>query len=169
MSRNLKKRLIMEAKAVTRFIHFSPFKAREIVDLIRGKTAEQALSAINFSNKKAAKVVGKTLKSAIANAQTNHSMNLDALYVEKAFVDRGPFMSRFMPRAMGRATPIRKPTAHITIILKESEEILKQIQATQAETAKGKGKKAKVEEAKAEPKITAAPQAKKEEKKEEKK
>jgi large subunit ribosomal protein L22 len=157
----------MEAKAVTKFIHFSPHKAREIVDLIRGKTAEQALSAITFSNKKAAKIVGKTLKSAIANAQTNHSMNLDALYVEKAFVDKGPIWSRFMPRAMGRATPLRKPTAHITIVLKESEELLKQIQAVQTETAKAKGKKGKVEEAKAEPKT--APQAKKEDQKEEKK
>lgn len=147
----------MEAKAVTRFTHYSPFKAREMADLIRGKTAEQALAAINFSNKKSARVVGKTLKSAIANAQTNHGMNLEALIVAKAFVDRGPFWRRFMPRAMGRATPIRKPTSHITIILRESEEILKQIQAAaQAQaTAKGKGKKGKAEAAKGETKPAA--------------
>ena len=156
--------MIMEAKAVTKFIHYSSYKAREIVDLIRGKSAEKALAAIEFSNKKAAKIVGKTLKSAIANAQNNHSMNLEALYVEKAFVNKGPVWKRFMPRAMGRATPIRKPTSHITIVLKESEEILKQIQAAAqakaaVKTKKGKAAPSKVEAATPEP-------IKKEEKKE---
>lgn len=157
----------MEAKAVTKFVHYSPYKAREIADLIRGKTVEQALSVVNFSNKKAARIIGKTLKSAIANAQFNHQMNLEALFVEKVFVDHGAVWRRFMPRAMGRATPIRKPTSHITVVLKESEEILKQIQAAaQAAVAetKGKGKKAKVSEAKTEAKQ--AEPVKKQEKKE---
>jgi len=146
----------MEAIAKTKYIHFSPYRARQIVDLIRGKTAEEALEIVNFSNKKAATVVGKTLRSAMANAQTNHSMNLEALFVSKAFVDIGPSWRRFTPRAMGRATPITKPTSHITIILKESEEILKQIQAEQEakQEAKGqKGKKSKVVTPKPEAKI----------------
>lgn len=140
----------MEAKSITKYIHFSPYKARLVVDLIRGKSAEEALKILNFSNKKAAKILVKTLRSAMANAQTNHAMNLEALYVAKAFVDHGPRWNRFMPRSMGRATTITKPTSHITVILKESEEILKQIQATQAtkqEAKKQKAKKGKVEEA----------------------
>ncbi len=140
----------MEAKSVTKYIHFSPYKARKVVDLIRGKSTEEALKILTFSNKKAAKILGKTLRSAMANAQTNHAMNLEALYVAKAFVDHGPRWNRFMPRSMGRATTITKPTSHITVILKESEEILKKIQAEQAakqEAKKQKAKKGKIEEA----------------------
>lgn len=140
----------MEAKSVTRFIHFSPYKARQVIDLIRGKNAETALNIVNFSNKKAAKLIGKTLRSAMANAQNNHSMNLEALYVSEAYVDQGPTWRRYRPRAMGRASLITKPTSHITVILKESEEILKRIQAEQAakeEAKKQKGKKSKVTQA----------------------
>ncbi len=165
----------MEAKSVTRFIHFSPYKARLIVDLIRGKTAEEAMRIMKFSNKKAAKIVSKTLHSAMANAQNNHSMNLEALYVEKAFVDGGPSWTRYMPRAMGRATLVTKPTSHITVVLKESEEILKRIQAEEAaklEAKKQTGKKAKAapkKAAKAEPEKVKQTEAKKDDKKTESK
>lgn len=143
----------MEAKSITRYIHFSPYKARLVVDQIRGKKTEEALNILNFSKKKAAKIIGKTLRSAMANAQTNHSMNLEALYVSKAFVDQGPTWTRYMPRAMGRATLVTKPTSHITVVVKESEEILKKIAAEQAvkeEAKKQKGKKSKAAPKKAE-------------------
>ena len=109
----------MEAKAVARYIRISPRKARYVADLVRGKPVEEALNVLTFTTRKAAQILSKVLKSAIANAGQDESIDVDTLYVKRGFVDEGPTMKRFRPRAMGRATRIRKRTSHITIVLDE--------------------------------------------------
>ena len=109
----------MEVRAVTKFARVSPRKARIIADQIRGKAIEDALNIVGFLPQRAASVVGKTLKSAVANAQKKEAVNVDTLYVERIFVDGGPMMKRFRARAMGRAAPIRKRMSHITIVLSD--------------------------------------------------
>jgi large subunit ribosomal protein L22 len=109
----------MEVKAKLRFVRMGPRKARLVADLIRGKGSEEALNILRFTKKAAAKVVGKLLKSAIANATQNKAIDVDRLYVKQITVDQGPMMKRFMPRALGRATMIRKKTSHIQIVLDE--------------------------------------------------
>jgi len=108
----------MEARAKLRFTRIAPNKARLVAALIRGKGSEEALNILTFTPKAAARIIVKLLKSAIANA-TQKKIDVDRLYVKTIYVDQGPTMKRFMPRAMGRATPIRKRTSHITIILDE--------------------------------------------------
>jgi large subunit ribosomal protein L22 len=108
----------MEVKAKLRFTRIAPRKARLVADLIRGKRSEEALNILTFTPKAAARVIVKLLKSAIANA-TQKKIDVDRLYVKTIAVDQGPTMKRFMPRAMGRATSIRKRTSHITIVLDE--------------------------------------------------
>lgn len=106
----------MQARAVAKYIHISPRKARQVVDLIRGKEVEEALALLNFCPKAGAKVITKVVKSALANAQHNHQIR-DTLYVSEARIDEGPTLKRFTPRAMGRATRIRKRMSHITVIV----------------------------------------------------
>jgi len=108
----------MEVKARLRFTRIAPRKARLVADLIRGKGSEEALSVLTFTPKAAARIIIKLLKSAVANA-AQKKIDVDHLYVKTITVDQGPTMKRFMPRAMGRATPIRKRTSHITIVLDE--------------------------------------------------
>ena len=108
----------MEAKAKLRFTRIAPRKARLVADLIRGKRSEEALNILTFTPKAAARIIIKLLKSAIANADQK-KIDVDRLYVKTIAVDQGPTMKRFMPRAMGRATSIRKRTSHITIVLDE--------------------------------------------------
>lgn len=114
----------------------APRKVRLLVDLIRGMKTQDAVNQLYFSKKSAAKPVLKLLQSAIANAKHNHEMNEDTLVIKTVYVDGGNTLHRFTPRAMGRATPIRKRTAHITLVLegessgkkkvvKEKEEELK--------------------------------------------
>lgn len=110
----------MEAKAVARYIRMSSRKARYVADLIRGKKVEDALDVLAFTPRRASNTVSRLLKSAIANAGQNESIDVDTLYVKKIFVDEGPMLKRFRPRAMGRAARIRKRTSHITVILDES-------------------------------------------------
>jgi large subunit ribosomal protein L22 len=108
----------MEVNARLRFVRMGPRKARLVADLIRGKGSEEALNILRFTKKSAAKAVGKLLKSAVANA-TQKKIDIDRLYVKRITVDQGPMMKRFMPRALGRATMIRKKTSHIQITLDE--------------------------------------------------
>ncbi|AAM25430.1 MAG: 50S ribosomal protein L22 [Caldanaerobacter subterraneus] len=112
----------MEARAIARYVRISPRKARLVLNLIRGKHVDEALAILKFTPKKASKIVEKVLKSAIANAENNHNMNRDNLYVAKAVADEGPTMKRVLPRAMGRADIMRRRTSHITIVVKEKEE-----------------------------------------------
>lgn len=111
----------MEAKAIARYVRLTPRKARLVADLVRGKSALQALDILTFTNKKAAVVLKKTLASAIANATNNFNMNEENLYVAKVMVDEGPILKRVMPRAMGRADIIHKKTAHVTIVVAEKK------------------------------------------------
>ena len=112
---------ITSAKAMARTVRVSPRKTRLVLDLIRGKNVADAIAILKFTPNKAARIVEKTLNSAIANAENNHNMNTDALYVDQVFVCPGPVMKRVRPRAQGRAFRILKRTSHITIVLKEKE------------------------------------------------
>ena len=107
----------MEALAKHNFARISPQKARLVADLIRGKSVDQALEILTFSNKKAAVLVKKVLESAIANAEHNEGADIDDLNVAKIFVDEGPIMKRIMPRAKGRADRILKRSSHITVVV----------------------------------------------------
>jgi len=109
----------MEVRAKLRFVRVGPRKARLVADLIRGKGSEEALNILRFTKKGAAKIVIKVLKSAVANATQKKGIDVDRLFVKRITVDEGPMMKRFMPRALGRATMIRKKTSHIQIILDE--------------------------------------------------
>ena len=114
----------MATKAMARFARISPRKARMIVNLVRGKSAAQALQMLAFTNKAGAPWVKKVIESAVANARVqNPAVDVDALFVSAAMVDKGPnsHMRRWRPRAMGRATRIQKGVSHITVILDTRE------------------------------------------------
>jgi large subunit ribosomal protein L22 len=111
-----------EAKAVTRNIRVSPQKLNLVAQLIRGKKVASALADLEFSRKRIAKDVKKTLESAIANAENNHDLDVDDLVVAQAFVGKGIVMKRFHARARGRASRIEKPFANLTIIVRQVEE-----------------------------------------------
>jgi len=110
----------MEVRAVTRYVRISPRKARLVTELIKGKPVEEALTALKFVPKKGARLVRKTLRSAVANAEQNPNIDVDTLYIKRIYVDEGPSMKRWRPRAMGRATRILKRSSHITVILDEA-------------------------------------------------
>lgn len=111
----------MEARAVLRYAKISPTKARQVLRILQGMKAGDALYQLRVIPKKAARIVEGVLKSAIANADQK-GMNLEKLYIKKAVADEGPMYKKWMPRAHGRATMIRKRTSHITIVLEEKEE-----------------------------------------------
>jgi large subunit ribosomal protein L22 len=111
----------MQAKAVARNVRIAPRKVRLVVDLIRGKKASEALGILKFTPKAASPVVEKVLNSALANADHNYNMDLENLYITEAYVDGGPILKRFRPRAQGRAFRIHKRTSHITIVLGEKK------------------------------------------------
>jgi large subunit ribosomal protein L22 len=113
----------METMSIYRFARISPFKAREVTREIQGLPAQKALELLAFTPKKAAVLVAKTLKSAIANAENNHQARPEALVVREAVVGEGPTAKRFIPKARGSAGPIRKRTSHIRIILTDEIEI----------------------------------------------
>ena len=116
----------MEAKAVWKFARISPRKVRLVADVIRGKKISYALDLVKYTNKKAAFMMEKVLKSALANAETSAEgdLNVDNVVVKEVFVDGGPMLKRFRPRAMGRANRIRKRTSHITVVLAEKQAAL---------------------------------------------
>jgi large subunit ribosomal protein L22 len=103
------------ARAVARHVRISPMKARRVVDLVRGMPAKDALTVLQFAPQAASEQVYKVLASAMANAENNERLDPDSLLVKAAFVDEGPTLKRFRPRAQGRAYRIRKRTCHITI------------------------------------------------------
>jgi large subunit ribosomal protein L22 len=116
----------MQARAIAKTVGMSPRKVRMVVDLIRGRDVNEAYSILKFSKRAATEPVEKTLRSAVANAQQKADteggyLDVDDLIVREAFVDEGPTMKRWSPRAMGRATPIMKRTSHITIIVDRKE------------------------------------------------
>ena len=111
----------MEAKAVLRYVRISPRKVGILCDLIRGKSVNQAVAILSTTPTAASEPLLKLVKSAAANAENNHQMDPEKLYVSAALADPGPIIKRFMPRAQGRAYRINKRTSHITIVLKEKE------------------------------------------------
>ena len=111
----------MQTRAQAKFVRVSARKARLVTDLIKGRDLAEAQQTLDYSEKGAARIVSKVLNSAAANAENNGGLNPDTLYVLNAYVDEGPTLKRFRPRAMGRATRINKRTSHITVILEERE------------------------------------------------
>ena len=111
----------MEARAIVRNVRMTPRKIKLICDLIRGKDAGEAMAIIMNTPKAACEPMEKLLKSAVANAENNHGMNTDKLFVKEVHVGPGPVMKRVMPRAQGRAFRILKRTSHMTVVLKEKE------------------------------------------------
>jgi len=109
----------MEVKAKARYTRLTPRKLRLVADMVRGEMVSKALTILKFTPKNGAKVVYKTLMSAVANAGTKATVDVDNLYVKKVWVDEGPTMKRHMPRAQGRATVIRKRISHLNIVLDE--------------------------------------------------
>jgi large subunit ribosomal protein L22 len=107
----------MEVTAKARYVRVSPRKARLVTDLVKGKKVEEALNILAFTKKAFAKTLTKVINSAVANAQQNNQMDVDTLMVKRISVDGGPTLKRFIPRAMGRATMVRKRTSHVTVVL----------------------------------------------------
>lgn len=109
----------MEARAQARYVRMSPRKVRAVVDLIRNKDLDEALSILRYTPRAASEPLNKLVKSAAANAEHNQEMNRGKLYIAQAYVDEGPTMKRVQPRARGRRNLIFKRSSHITVILKE--------------------------------------------------
>ena len=110
----------MEVRAVARFVRVSPRKVRLVMDQVRGKKVEEALNLLSFSPQKGAFLLRKLINSAVANAEGNSGLDVDTLQIKRVFADEEPTLKRFRPRAMGRATKIRKRTSHLTVILDET-------------------------------------------------
>jgi len=127
----------MEVKAVLRYYRKSPRKIRLIINVIRGLSVAAAETQLRFMQRDASQQVLKLLKSAIANAEHNFGLKSDNLFVKAAMVDGGPTIKRWRPRAQGRATPIRKRTSHITIILGEIDGGTKPVAKEAAKEVKG--------------------------------
>ncbi len=110
----------MEVKARAKFIRTSPRKARLVTDLVWGWGVGEALNILAFTKRAPAKIISKLLKSAVANADQMKNIDVDTLFIKQISVDQGPTMKRYRPRAMGRATMIRRRMSHITVVLEES-------------------------------------------------
>ncbi len=142
----------METRAVARYVRVSPQKARLVVDLIRGKDVAEAQQILEYSPKAAAQVVSKVLMSALANAENNNGLSPEQLFVAKVFVDEGPTLKRWRPRAYGRPTRINKRTSHVTVILdeREPEKAAKRRRLSRMMPRRSKAKEKAVEAAEAE-------------------
>lgn len=124
----------MEVKASLKYIRISPRKIRLIAGLIKKMTTQEALAQLNFLPGKSAKPIGKLLKSAIANAKHNFKINPENLFISNIKVDQGPSLKRWMPRARGSASPILKRSSHVTLVLKEMQNIKKTAKSSTVET-----------------------------------
>ena len=111
--------VVREAVASLKFARISARKVKIVADLIRGKDIDEALAIVKFTPKASSEIVEKLLKSAIANAENNHEMKRESLYVAEIYANQGPTLKRIRPAAKGSAVRIRKRTSHITIVLKE--------------------------------------------------
>jgi len=110
-----------EVRAILRYAHISPYKVRQVINLIRGKDVATAMAILQNINKKPARIVEKLLKSAIANAEYKN-MDIDNLYISKIHAEEGPMLKRYTPKAHGRATMIRRRFSHIYVYLIEKSE-----------------------------------------------
>ena len=111
----------MDVKATTKYVRISPFKARDLAHRVQGMPVGEALKITDLSERKAAFLIGKTLRSAIANAQNNAGLSVDELVVKEAVVNEGPRLKRYWPRARGSVSPIIKRTSHIQIVLTDGK------------------------------------------------
>ena len=116
----------MEARAISRFVRQSPRKMRLVADLIRGKSVGEAYALLQYSKKRAAEQIDKTLRSAVANARNKADeagamVDVDELYVKEAYINEGPRLKRWRAAAMGRAAPIEHPTSHVVIVVDSKE------------------------------------------------
>ena len=109
----------MEAKSKLKYLRMAPRKVRLVADLVRGKRVEEALNALRFMPRAASLPVKKLIESAVANAENNHGLDIDTLWVREIWVDEGPTLKRFRPRAQGRAFRINKKTSHVSVVLAE--------------------------------------------------
>lgn len=116
-----KQEVVPQAKAILRYARISSRKVKIVADLIKGKDINEALAILKFTPKASSEIIEKLLKSAIANAENNHNMAHEKLYVADIFANQGPTLKRIRPAAKGSAVRIRKRTSHITIVLKERE------------------------------------------------
>lgn len=112
---------VLQASATLKYARISSRKVKIVADLIRGKDADEALAIVKFTPKASSEVIEKLLKSAIANAENNHGMKHEKLYVAEIYANQGPTLRRIRPAAKGSAVRIRKRTSHITIVLKERD------------------------------------------------
>jgi large subunit ribosomal protein L22 len=127
------------SKAIARHVRTSPYKVREVLDLIRGHEVQRARDILRLCERDAAQVVGKLLDSAIANGEHNHALDPEELFVSACFADEGPTLKRWRPRARGRATRIRKRTTHVTVIVSRLPDAdLRQRRAQRAQAATGR-------------------------------
>lgn len=110
-----------ESRAYLKYVRISPRKVQIVLDLIRNKPADLAMAILKHTPKAACEPLEKLLKSAMANAETNHNMDVSKLYIAECSVSQGPTLKRIRPRAQGRAYRINKKTSHITMVLKEAE------------------------------------------------
>jgi large subunit ribosomal protein L22 len=127
------------SRAQARFVRVTPMKARRVVDLIRGRQADEALAVLRFAPQAASEPVYKVLASAVANARhtaerDSRRLDVEDLVVERAYVDEGPTLKRFRPRAQGRAYRVRKRTCHITVVVEPRPEAATQSQKTKRRT-----------------------------------
>ena len=113
--------VINEARATLKYARISSRKVKIVADLIRGKNVDEALAIVKFTPKASSDIIEKLLKSAIANAENNHGMKHEKLYISEIYANQGPTLKRIRPAAKGSAVRIRKRTSHITIVLKEKE------------------------------------------------
>jgi large subunit ribosomal protein L22 len=109
----------METKAAARFIRISPRKIRLVMDQVRGKKVGEAINQLTFAPQKGAHILKKLLSSAVANAEQDTNVDVDALYIKRIYANEGPTLKRWRPRAQGRATRIRKRTSHLAVFLDE--------------------------------------------------
>jgi large subunit ribosomal protein L22 len=109
----------MEVKAVTKYVRISPQKVRKLADAIKGQPVEAGLNMLKYMPQKAAGLVEKTVRSAAANADNNHGIDVDSLVIQNLIVDQGPTLKRFRARARGRGARILKKSSHITVVLTE--------------------------------------------------
>jgi large subunit ribosomal protein L22 len=110
---------VMEVRAVAKYVRISPQKVRKLIDVVKGKPVEEGLNLIKFMPQKAATIVEKTIRSAVANADQVPDLDVDSLVIQNITADQGPTLKRFKARARGRGTRILKRTSHITVILTE--------------------------------------------------
>ena len=113
--------IVKEANATLKYARISARKVKIVADLIRGKDVDEALAIVKFTPKASSEIIEKLLKSAIANAENNHEMKAENLYVAEIYANQGPTLKRISPAAKGSAVRIRKRTSHITIVLKERD------------------------------------------------